>query len=343
MKMTIIDKLNGLGQDLGISYEDNFGKELTQHSPTGAIDSFWPVRKELSSDKLKYLYHYTSLSAAFNIMEKRTLRATDAYFLNDLSEIKHGADALSKALKKLRTADWSKYKLIEPAVNFLARPFSKGYEEAYALHRGNAYVVSLSTKGDDVSQWQKYAVRYGVSLGFRVDLLSRAMLIDCNNQKSSGNETTLTEALLAPVIYDSVNDLAELVFEDMFSLKLNDTSSSQEIHSKLVERYACFGSLMKHPSFSSENEWRLLLTQTQVDRGEVCWQTGEAYARPYANLGFAEKGKDWQKCNPTEAGSLRAHCNVKINAQDYDLARHYFDFIGVNVSKSATPLRPQQS
>lgn len=343
--MTILGKLNKLGQDLGISYEDNFGKELTQRRSTGAVNSLWPVSKKLPSDKLKYFYHHTSLSAAFSIMENRTLRATDAYFLNDLSEIKHGAYALRKALKKLKIADQPRYGLIEPAVNFLSRPFSRGFEEAYAIHRGNAYVVSLSTEGDDVSQWQKYAVRHGVSVGFRVDLLSNATLLDCNNQKSKSgeNEAIPVEALLAPVIYDSLEDLAELVFEDMSSLRLDGVSYSQELHSRLVERYACFSSLMKHPSFSSENEWRLLLTQAQVDRGEVCWQTGEAYAKPYANLGFAEKGKDWQKRDSTAASNLRAYCNIRINTQDYNLARHYFDFVGVDVSESATPLRPQQS
>ncbi len=343
--MTIVDRLNELGRDLEISYEDNFCMKLDQHKLDGAIDSIlWPVQKKLPLNKLKYLYHYTSLSAAFSIMDKRTLRATDAYFLNDLSEIKHGAYALRKALEKLKIADRSRYGLIEPAVNFLARPFSKGFEEAYAIHRGNAYVVSLSTEGDDVSQWQKYAVRHGVSIGFRVDLLSNATLLDCNNRKSKRgkNKAIPAEALLAPVIYDSLENLAELVFEDMSSLKLGGVSNSQELHSRLVERYACFSSLMKHPSFSSENEWRLLLTQAQVDRGEVCWQTGEAYAKPYANLGFAEKGKDWQ-LNPAESGNLRAYCDIKINTQDYNLARHYFDFVGVDVSESATPLRPQQN
>ena len=334
--MTIVDKLNELGQDLEIGYKDNFGEALDQRKSDGAVDDvLWPIHKKLPLDKLKYLYHYTSQRAAFSILEARTLRATDAHFLNDVSEIKHGADALKKALVKLEIANPSKHGLIEPAVSFLTDPFSEDKKDAYKIHRGNAYVVSLSTEGDDVSQWQKYAVRHGVSLGFRVDPLSKAVLVDCNGQKSDENETPHIEALLAPVMYDSVDALADLLFEDMCSLELGNTFYSQKLHAKLVERYACFSSLMKHPSFSSESEWRLLLTQAQVNREEACWQPGEAYAKPYATLRFGEADKS------SETNSLCGRCNVMINARDYSLARHYFDSIGVDVLESNAPLRPQ--
>lgn len=310
---------------------------------SGAIDSvLWPVEKTLPLDKLKHLYHYTSQRAAFDILRTRTLRATDAYFLNDISEIKHGADALKKALERLRSADPERFETIKSHVEFLTDPFSVEKQHAYALHRGNAYVVSLSTKGDDVSQWQKYAPRHGVSIGFRVDLLSKATLVDCSSQKSNENKTTLTEALLAPVIYGSVDDLAELALEDMRSLKLGNTLDPQELRVKLVERYACFISLMKHPSFSSENEWRLLLTQAQVNREEACWQPGDAYAKPYATLGFGEKGKGCRESKSTDASNLRGYCKIVVNSRDYGLARHHFDFMGIDVSESKTPLRPQQ-
>ena len=242
--MTTVDRLNELGRDLEIGYKDNFAAKLDQHKLSGAIDSvLWPVEKTLPLNKLKHLYHYTSQRAAFDILRTRTLRATDAYFLNDVSEIEHGANALRQALNKLKTTDSRRFEAIKPAVEFLTDPFSVEKQDAYALHRGNAYVVSLSAKGDDVSQWQKYASRYGVSLGFRVNLLSEATFTGCSIQKGDENETFPVEALLAPVIYDTVDHLAELIFEDMCSLELNSYSYFQEFHNKLVERYACFSSL----------------------------------------------------------------------------------------------------
>ena len=313
--MTFLQCLNTLAIKFGLPpYVDNF---------TG--DS-WPIFKG-SIDDEKYLYHYTSQEAAFQILEHKTLHATDAHFLNDTAELQLGRSALENALNKFPSDSFEK-EMFSAAVEFLLRPDKPENHEKSALKRGRAYVVSLSTEKDDRSQWQSYGGNGGVALGFSCKLLAQ----------------TQPDAMLAPVIYTELTKLTELLYEDMLnildSVQLIDAEKRRQM---LIERYALFTALVKSPDFESENEWRLVVTEAQVDRRSASWRQSSNYAIPYLKLALWDGGKPSQPINgclpKKRLKKAYVGCRVMVRKGSDPLVRFYYDSRPIPVEESRVTLR----
>lgn len=313
--MAFLEHLNKLADKIGLPpYTNVFSK----------VD--WPLRKGEVPER-PYLYHYTSQEAAFQILETRTVRATDAHFLNDTEEVLLGRRALEAALNKF-PLDSREHATFSSAVDFLLAADKPENYQATSRKRGRAYVVSFSTKKDDLRQWQTYGRNGGVSLGFSPSLLAQ----------------TQPDAILAPVVYGEVSELTALFYEDMRSI-LDPVSSleAEKRRQALIRRYALFTALTKSPDFDSENEWRLVLTEAQVNRQSASWRQASDYAIPYLTLALWKGGKPSKMFNAQmpvkQLRSAYGGCHVIIRKDADPLIRYYYDSKSIPVHKSQVTLR----
>lgn len=112
------------------------------------------------------VWHYTSIEAALNIIQTKSLWLTEIRFMNDAAEGQRGSlylDAAVEAARRQggRVADF------EPS--FLRHEVFQRVDEPYLLHSANC-VISFTRAPDLLSQWARYAGNgKGVALRFRVD------------------------------------------------------------------------------------------------------------------------------------------------------------------------------
>jgi Protein of unknown function (DUF2971) len=153
------------------------------------------------------LFHYTTLAGVCRIATSRTLWATSIRHLADATEYTYAHGLLSRALEGAvsgRSGD------LLSAVEFLVSDLdARSLQQAlnFGGSLGTTYVVSLSGKPDQLSQWRTYCPGGGYSLGFRTEAL-RAIaerqgfeLIKCSysSQEHQKEAKILAEAVIQQV------------------------------------------------------------------------------------------------------------------------------------------------
>ncbi len=231
------------------------------------------------------LWHYTTYAAFERIMESKTVWATDYRFLNDRQEFRHSKDLAIELL-----AD-------EPELigfQFPAREYlNKGVDAV--LHKGmlredavRIMVASFSEHGDQLSQWRGYAANSsGVSIG--LDLRARrppvgigTMVVFAPCVYREEDKRTLLKAVFAHYLqrlqrwWDSVMDeawkrqISEIAPERIGGVAIVEGRLG-ELQQVLSVAFAelqfdlmRIAPLLKHESFSEENEWRLVLPSETI-------------------------------------------------------------------------------
>lgn len=111
------------------------------------------------------LYHYTSSIGLQGIIQSKSIWATDHRFLNDPSEFTHGWAIVFDALKR-RKAELDK--VSDQAWNTIELFRQHGERQGVF-----AFVGSLTSEGDLLSQWRGYGAGKGFAIGFNEDWLSQ--------------------------------------------------------------------------------------------------------------------------------------------------------------------------
>ena len=129
---------------------DQAGKELCDRVRL-LVEPFYRRDDPTAPDKLS---HYTSLASAQNILASGEIRASDAFYLNDGSEVSYGAGLIAERLK----GEPSILSRLHEHFDIAARsgPDSRILRSVRSLRM---YVFSLSEKGDLLSQWRLMADR----------------------------------------------------------------------------------------------------------------------------------------------------------------------------------------
>jgi hypothetical protein len=113
-------------------------------------------------------FHYTAATGLKGIIESKSIWATDHRFLNDPSEFTHGWAMVFSALKS-RKAELDK---LSDEIWITLESFREHGER----HGVFAFVGSLTSEGDLLSQWRGYGGGKGFAIGFNEDwLLQNAM------------------------------------------------------------------------------------------------------------------------------------------------------------------------
>jgi Protein of unknown function (DUF2971). len=210
------------------------------------------------SARQKLLYHYTTAESLLGIVQSRSLWATDIRFLNDTAEFSFARDVLLREL--LSRAN----RLRNERVRLLIR---KELATLQVMAPPPAYVISLSERGNALSQWRAYAPRDGVSIGFHIGAL-RAIkdfaLYRCRYLKKEEVKTERGKHALRAIVdevYGNIQWTARLIQQEARKKTLTDNSllQAQRDHTALVASALVWAALkIKHGGFSEEVEWRLI-------------------------------------------------------------------------------------
>jgi hypothetical protein len=99
---------------------------------------------------------------------------------------------------------------------------------------------------------------------------------------------------------------------------------TEEIHIYLVKRYAVILPLMKSKAFKDESEWRLVLTEAQVDRRDAKWRPNGRYTVPFVELKLWPSFEEENKQRGLKHRYL-PHCKAVLGPEAHSLAAHYYD------------------
>ncbi len=118
-------------------------------------------------DVPEILYHYCNIDTFMKIIEKKTIRLSNIFKMNDYSEVKHVLKYLLPALKeKYRENPFPfEFKMIknEQAFDQIVLCIEKEIDKVKYI----SYIASFSDSEDDLEQWNRYGDNgKGVAIGY---------------------------------------------------------------------------------------------------------------------------------------------------------------------------------
>src|SRR4051812_23669938 len=114
---------------------------------------------------MEMLFHYTSPEGLIGIVKERCLWATSAFYLNDSQELLGGIEIARKQLESI--ADESASQDQRARINWLLHDI----RNVGTVQSKAAFICSLSSERDLLSQWRAYCRGGGFSIGFPADQL----------------------------------------------------------------------------------------------------------------------------------------------------------------------------
>jgi Protein of unknown function (DUF2971) len=207
----------------------------------------------LDAKEPEVVYHYTSMDTMMKIVHSESIWATSINYLNDVSEGDHFRHLIRRRIPAyVREHPLEDLGILKTFVNTPNPP-------ALDTFAARPCVASFSQDSDSLPQWRSYCPNgNGVAVGFRFDCLLRAFVKP--KEDSSGSELPPKPS----VTYAKVD------YVDSFGVEILDKEIALAVALSKVEGYpvpavlfkgvidhiACF---KKHPSFSNEREYRLLV------------------------------------------------------------------------------------
>jgi hypothetical protein len=210
------------------------------------------------------LYHYTDTKALIGIAQSRKLWATDLGFLNDEAEREHGIQLARGRIAELRPPApvAPTPSVVERAEFFRVveeRDFFRALEQQAGNWRDSSRVYGVSfTEAIELSMFRMYCPDGGYCLKFpRSGIQSAAekqgfRLVKCIYRDHVKQKTI--EEWLQPIIANFRHE------QEARTHKGPGPSYSQDAIT-FGERVWKWAPLMKHESFKSENEWRIVSSQ----------------------------------------------------------------------------------
>lgn len=240
-------------------------------------------------------YHYTSLGTLWAVLDSETLRATQACFSNDSEEVRKGKNLIKCICERYYQKESS------PENKMLA-------EYARNLNQDindeiDCYIVCFCGDDDKLSQWRAYCRNDGVSIGFAFDGTEPYYYFkdmpEANQPEHNAviypvwyldESGTIDKELYHNVV--SVDDISEHILE-----KINELRRLADFQMEKASLESTIP-LIKHVGFYEEDEYRLLVCNTQSEQGGSIPYPLDPYVKtredsgiqnPYINISFAKK------------------------------------------------------
>lgn len=205
------------------------------------------------------IYHYTDANGLIGILRSSTIRASEALFLNDSSEIRY---SLGRVLDRIDKA-------IDREVNRKGSPNVETLEiMKYFLRELNdlsgqdclppVYVSCFCGDGDLLSQWRGYGGGQGFAIGFNKEKLAR-----------SASFCAASEGVkLVRVTYGSSSDgtINDTINVDR---EFAGGFSGEPARDHIMRNVLPLLAQIKDPSFQEEDEYRLVLIPYMAPDGEL--------------------------------------------------------------------------
>ncbi len=239
-----------------------------------------PLFDHLTLKPEKWLFHYTGIDTLLSMLKSDTpsFWLSGISYLNDSKELIHGHDLMLK-----RLSDHNRMR----DHNSAAQPLLKIFADTLGLKQNTTahmYVMSFSEAGNSLNQWRSYTPHgKGISMSFDFkeenDFFDKCglKLVKCLYEEQ--NQLTLIDAFI-----NHVESMFSIFFEDHdWPQTINELPIDEKFHfaykSALATGYLLF-SIIKHPAFKDEKEWRLIAQKTNAST-EIDFRSGSNMLLPY--------------------------------------------------------------
>lgn len=135
------------------------------------------------------VWHYTSIDTLAKICKTLKLRATHHAFLNDYTEIVHGAQMISNLINEYKSETHDCDSRVCTALKKIAQQLKKPDDMAklktiaeqiqkhiFDINLRGFYLISFSKVGDLLSQWRGYAPQNGCAIGLDKNILQNVFV-----------------------------------------------------------------------------------------------------------------------------------------------------------------------
>jgi hypothetical protein len=298
-------------------------------------------------------YHYTSMETLLKIMDSKSIWATNIRYLNDVLERQHCLSAVQERLPGA-IRDTGLPLQDERLVETLLARFS---ENERAPFYELPFVASFSKDRDSLPQWRSYCHQgNGVCIGFRTDSLKKtspATRIDVGGSERNTHVGTLTFDSVSYLKTEDTNAIDDLIHKTMgrslslmSRIRVENTSADPQPEQpiKVADFFWTLidtkASRIKHPSFSSENEYRLIVTTFAGLAEHLCFRSSRSTLIPYIPLKFLCSNAVLKTSYPyfIDSVTVGPAPDLRLSAdalEGYFLSRD----LNVSVHKSKVPFR----
>lgn len=259
------------------------------------------------------LHHYTGVAGLHGIATSRSIWASSAYYLNDSSEI----------MEAVRFTSHVAYQMAQSADEGAAVVLDHLQAWLKTLQRPQGiYVLSLSSKENDLSQWRAYTpYTKGVCLSFSSDqILSLARSNGCKVVKCIYSEKEKTR--LAKLIVEKTLETWRSTCEDDIP-KAHPSQKYHPLFESMKSKYLALFVLFKDQRFSSEGEWRIVspYIASYVEE-RVDYRVGASIMIPFIKIDLPSDGPLFDRVwiGPTEHNNLSMHA-ISAFLSKYRLVR----------------------
>lgn len=268
------------------------------------------------------LYHYTSASGLFGILNSGILRASNFSYLNDATEVRYGESIVREALADFIRESSGRSKTILEATATTLDQLGSHLE---------FYMTCFCVESDLLSQWRGYGSTTG---RFCISFETEELFYQTPSLKYHLDRVTYerTEQLdkIKTIISRAVKAAQEMEQLDAAAQKECAKGICGVLFDKLI-REICF---FKHPGFSEEREWRAV--HEFEDASKIRFEPSGGSIRPYVELFSGAGDQPTLPISRIVVGSSHLAQQSKKSVQLLLTARGYAD---VNITESGIPYR----
>jgi hypothetical protein len=284
----------------------------------------------LSQSPKKPLYHYTNQKGLLGIVERRAIWATHHQYLNDQSEFTHAQNLIDLELERrlIQSGDDPS----KACLDQLRRSLQLQYRGCFM------FVCSFSEAPDELSQWRAYSPQSpGFAIGFSPTILETLAhdrswsLVRC--VYDVGEQQRICTAI--------IDEMLEQIQKPTSRTESDATRRDlQGLHGAWFDYLNQYALLLKHKSFSNEQEWRLISRPMHFGYDKIQFREGRSSIIPYVEFPLANEKTEF--CldslvvgpTPNYEQAERAILSLLASRK---IARR--DGTAVHIRTSATPFR----
>jgi hypothetical protein len=225
------------------------------------------------------LYHYTSQLGLLGILKSDTLWASKIHYLNDSTEFRIALDLAKEVLNER----------LEKEVGARNREKIECLlDNIPTIQKINVCVVSLSQKRDHLSQWRAYGGSVG---GFSIGFKSSNLLACASNQGFNLVRCVYDQSKQRQIISELIDECLAVEFNTIpDEVDPNRPRTILVFHTggDFTRKLVATASILKHPSFEEEDEWRLISEQG-LNSSSLSFRPGGSMLTPYFEFKLGDK------------------------------------------------------
>ncbi len=250
------------------------------------------------------LYHYTTLSGMVGIVGSRSLWASDIRYMNDSAELRHAVDLIRLEVQERISRGQGRADLLGQFADWVAHRITTGHL---------LFAASFRSHGNLLSQWRGYSSHgKGVSLGFPAETI----LACAGRQSYQVGKCLYTPASQHRLIGQAVDAVEELAAEHLAGTESRERQAAifQEVFAAIEVDLLRIASVIKHPSFREEQEWRIVSpVYSGADAPPILFREAHAMLVPYVTFDLQQEPGGRPRLDHVFLGPT-SNSNISLNS-----------------------------